>query len=143
VTAIEFGLLAFPLFLLIMAIIEYGLIFLVSSTIESGLRDAARQVIVGDSDRTTVQNIKDFIIERGSGLIDEEFLEVSPTVLSGGTGTYGVIATGGDMMGGADDIVFYRVTYTWQIFTPIIGNFYGQEGVFIINATTMVKNEPF
>jgi len=39
--------------------------------------------------------------------------------------------------------VLYTITYPWQMITPILGDFIGDNGAYIIQSTAVVKNEPY
>jgi len=41
------------------------------------------------------------------------------------------------------DIVVYTVSYPWPIITPMMRNYLGTNGVFMITASAVVKNEPY
>jgi hypothetical protein len=46
-------------------------------------------------------------------------------------------------LGKGGDLVEIRVIYPWKILTPFIGQFFGANGMFVINSTIVIKNEPF
>ena len=46
-------------------------------------------------------------------------------------------------LGGAGDIVVYKVSYPWKIYTPFLQNILGNNGIFTISASSVVKNEPY
>lgn len=50
---------------------------------------------------------------------------------------------GGGGLGAGGEIVVYRVTYPWSVFTPLIGQFVGNDGVINLMAYSVVKNEPY
>ena len=43
----------------------------------------------------------------------------------------------------AANIVVYRVTYPWKVFTPLIGQIVGNDGIIELMAYSVVKNEPY
>lgn len=45
--------------------------------------------------------------------------------------------------GGAEDIVLYRVSYDWELMTPLIGELMGDAGTMHMNASIAVRNEPY
>ncbi len=45
--------------------------------------------------------------------------------------------------GDSDDVVVYTVSYPWRLFTPLIGSFFGNDGIVTLTARSVVKNEPF
>lgn len=59
-----------------------------------------------------------------------------------GNATYDAPA-GGNVASKAGDLTEIRVNYPWRILTPFIGAFFQPNGVFMINDTVVVKNEPF
>ena len=50
---------------------------------------------------------------------------------------------GGSGFGSAGEIVVYTVTYPWPLFTPLVGEFIGTDGIFTLTSRAVVKNEPF
>lgn len=49
----------------------------------------------------------------------------------------------GSGFGSSGEIVIYTVTYPWPLFTPMIGNLIGTNGVYTLSSRAVVKNEPF
>lgn len=50
---------------------------------------------------------------------------------------------GGDSLGAGGEIVVYKVTYPWSVFTPFMSQFVGNDGVIDLMAYSVVKNEPY
>ena len=50
---------------------------------------------------------------------------------------------GGSGYGSAGEIVIYTVTYPWPLFTPLVSQFIGTDGIFTLSSRAVVKNEPF
>jgi hypothetical protein len=46
-------------------------------------------------------------------------------------------------VGNAGDLIEVRVFYPWRIQFPLMKQFFGENGVFMITANAIVKNEPF
>ncbi len=46
-------------------------------------------------------------------------------------------------LGGPGDIVVYTASYPWPIYTPLIQQFFGNNGTVAISASSVVKNEPY
>ena len=69
-TAVEFGLLGVPFFLIIGAILERSLVFLSSQVLESAVQDTSRLIRTGQSQGTMVsaQDFKDRVCSRLFGL---------------------------------------------------------------------------
>ena len=50
---------------------------------------------------------------------------------------------GGNGLGTGGEIVVYKVTYPWSVFTPFISSFVGNDGIIELMAYSVVKNEPY
>ena len=50
---------------------------------------------------------------------------------------------GGSGYGGSGEIVVYTVTYPWPLFTPLVSQFIGTDGIYTLSSRAVVKNEPF
>jgi Flp pilus assembly pilin Flp len=87
-TAIEFAIVAFVFFMMMFAIIEYGLIMLTKVAIESSTIQISRSASIGSvgagcNDR--VCEIRRLVQEKTLGLIDAQSVSVTATVVSGPT----------------------------------------------------------
>jgi len=172
VTAIEFAFVAPVLFLLTMGTIEVGLMMFNMSTIEGGLREAARFSVTGqeatDGQRQAqiIQVLKQYAI----GPVDlddatvtmkiyDSFNDVNqpePFTDTNGNGQYDQGEPyedlnnngkwdqdrGTDGAGAGGQVVRYEVDYTWNILTPIMRQFFGTNGQFPMSASIVVRNEP-
>jgi Flp pilus assembly protein TadG len=79
----------------------------------------------------------------------ESFSDTNCNGKRDGPGASGGGAGAGGSVGGSGDIVVYKVSYSWKIMTPLVGQFLGQPdpahaGHYIIpmSAQMVVKNEP-
>ncbi|MBN8544151.1 MAG: pilus assembly protein [Alphaproteobacteria bacterium] len=174
-TIVEFALVAPVFFLLLMAIIEFGLIGFHQVAIESAVAATAREASLGKAapggDR--VEYVRTHLRQKLRGLINSSQLQISAsTVVSGGTTASPDICMddpprlggpceppliyeetndipgyqGADAsvsLGNAGDVVEVRVLYPWRVQLPLMSRFFGNNGVFLITANTIVKNEPF
>lgn len=174
-TLIEFALVAPAFFLLLMAVIEFGLIGFHQVAIESAVAATAREASLGRAtpggDR--VEFVRTQLREKLAGIINPEQLQITAaTVVSGGTpaspdvclddpprlggaceppllfeevnnipGYQGAAAS--VSLGNAGDVIEVRVLYPWRVQLPLMSRFFGENGVFLITANTIVKNEPF
>ncbi len=50
---------------------------------------------------------------------------------------------GGSNLGSAGDIMVFTVQYPWQVITPFLKNVLGTNGIFMLRASAVVKNEPY
>lgn len=172
VTAVEFALVAPVVLLMIFATIELSWFMLSSVILESAVREASRAGITGYTpagmtrEQYIQQQINDHVI-----LLDKNNITFATTVYNTfadinqpepftDTNANGVYDMGEpytdangngiwdeDMgvagIGGSGAIVVYRVTYPWQMMTPIVSQFFNNNGQFNITSSMVVRNEPF
>lgn len=148
-TAIEFALVAPVLFLFMFGTIEFGLIMFASSIVEGGTANAARLAKTGVG-RSTNENpaarasedmarIRSLILARGGNLLDPAKLDVVMQPESVETNPDAFNTTGG-----AGEMVTYTSTYRWNVLTPIMRQFFGDDsGLLELRSVTVVYNEPF
>ncbi|CCQ74288.1 TadE/TadG family type IV pilus assembly protein [Magnetospira sp. QH-2] len=172
-SAVEFALAAPILFTMAVGAIEFGVIMLASTLMESGLREAARYGITGQDPTTgtRLDRIMAIIDQRTLNLVDMAQAEVEVMVYPGfsdigraegfvdgnGNGTYDAGETyndengngswdddvGSSGAGGSGDIVVYRITYPWQVWTPLATTFIGDAGNIELGSSIVVRNEPW
>src|SRR6478672_660232 len=134
--AIEFALLAIPLFLLLFGILETGLIFFGGSMLERATADAARLVRTGQAQAAnmTATQYHDYICDEISALLScganlqvdvEAFSSFNNVVISDPI-QGGVLDPNLNRfdVGVAGNIVLVRTFYTWDILTPILRPFF-------------------
>lgn len=160
-TAIEFAIIALPFMILLFGIIELGMVFLVSVTLQNATDNAARQIRTGQlqnggsntktafaslvcanmtwlsapcSSKLTVdvQTFANFTALSNAGQIDPTTFNPNTTQWSSGQ---------------AGDIVLVRTYYQWDIFTPMLNaslvNMGTGSGKRLIGAATSFRNEPW
>ena len=73
VTAVEFGLLAFPFFLIIAGILQTSVIFLASQVLESAVHDTSRQIRTGQVQQSggTIETFRQQVCDRLFGLFPD------------------------------------------------------------------------
>jgi TadE-like protein len=152
-TAIEFAIVAFPLLIILMGIIEFSLIYYAKSVIENSTTIGSRLAITGnnyDTDSRVSQKgaagdrvdmIRKNIIKQANGLLDDSKLSITCSNLGrnfNGTPprSFGNHVCGGVIdnsiscsnAGAGGDIVVYNVSYCWEVLTPIASLFTGYLG---------------
>lgn len=160
-TAIEFAIIALPFLILLFGIIELGMVFLVSTTLQNATDNAARQIRTGQfqtSGATTkddfktlvcnsmtwlsapcpskltvdVQTFADFTTLNAKGQVNAATFD--PNNLCWSTGQPG-------------DIVLVRAYYQWDVFTPLLNaalvNMGTGSNKRLIGAATSFRNEPW
>jgi Flp pilus assembly protein TadG len=155
-TAVEFGLIAFPFFAVMFAIIEVCMVFFAGQILEKAAQDASRKILTGQAQAANF-NAAQFKNEVCSHLLIifscsnvyvdvqnfPQFSNVNITKpISNGnfdTGNFGYSP------GGANAIVVVRVMYAWQLFVPTMGfnltDITGNKKLLM--ATAVFRNEPF
>lgn len=158
VAAVEFGLIATPLFFLIFGLLELCMVFLFSAMLEHGTNEAARLVRTGqvqsanfdkDAFKTAVcDELYELFDCEGKLHVDVQSVSkfasansLDPLDMDGNVDT--------DVFtfqpGGAGDIILVRAFYEWDLVTPILSlplsNMNGQKRLVV--ATEALRNEPF
>lgn len=155
VTAIEFGLLAGPFFMLFMAIIECSLMFFATQVLESSVDRVGRQVRVGIlSSDTTEAQFKNAICNEANVLFDCSGLLVDLTVV----GTYADIGDSPQPVDGeidpaaytftppaAEQIVMITAAYEWPVFTNYMAKSLSDlnNGNALLTGVSVFKTEPY
>lgn len=169
--AVEFALILPVMLLAFVGCVELALVIFIANSIESGVFEAARvgitnRVVEGISRE---EQVRAAVADRTHGLIDMDDVDIEmlvypsfadvnqpePFTDTNGNGAHDagepftdVNGNGSwdpDMgragLGGAGDVVVYRVTYDWGIATPLIRQVMGES---VRNVSSVaVRNEPF
>jgi Flp pilus assembly protein TadG len=164
-TAVEFAMVAGPLFFIIFSIMELGLIYMVSTTLENAIGDASRDIRTGEfqaanagsSAEDLKAQFRTNICSRMSFLQDHCLSNISVDVRtlanfseSGGgaspvkdDGTYddsGLVFQNS----GEGARVLLRAYYRWPLVTPFLSEaLVRADGKAVIEATVIHQNEPF
>jgi hypothetical protein len=171
-TAIEFAFVAPVLALILSGIVELSMIMYTTAVMEGATTISSRLGKTGFSTTSESRQdmIYDMIRDQCGALIDMS--KVTITTLSYGSfdnvgkpepytdsnhnGHYDIgepytdvngngewdADMGASGVGGADDVVLYRVTYPWPILTPLMSIFF-TNGAYTITSSVLVKNEPY
>lgn len=172
-TLIEFSMIAPILMLLMMGTIELSLIMYANSIMEGAAFDASRRGKTGyvDQDVTREDTILNTLYERTEDLLDTSQISITTTTYNqfdqigqpepfvdangngerdsgenytdvNGNGQYDTdVGIAG--AGSASQVVVYTINYPWPIFTPLVGDLLGLDGVVNLTARAIVQNEPF
>lgn len=152
-TTVEFAIVAIPFLLLVFAILELGLVFLVSVTLESAIGSAGRQIRTGQMQAAgaTAQSFKTTVCTQmgwiGSNCADALSIDVR---------TFGDFASSGGALagarpqttcwdpGGPGSIVLIRAYYRWPLITPLLETgLQTADGQRLVTATAAFANEPY
>ncbi|MFM9889703.1 MAG: TadE/TadG family type IV pilus assembly protein [Rickettsiales bacterium] len=152
-TAIEMAIVLPLVMTLIMGIIEFGIMFHLSSLMTYAGNEAARLGKTGDTYgysnaecvannncreqltlKTVHDRMKDWVHDDGSLVVTQKSF--------GSFADLGASGTSGAGSGG--QIVVYTVTLNWKLLTPLVGQIIGgEDGTIPITTQVLVKNESF
>lgn len=155
--AVEFALIAPVFFLLLFGIIESGLIYFASSTLENATNDAARLIRTGQvqtGNMTAVQFRQQICNQIAPLLACDGNLQIDVESYSNfGGADFGNPIVNGQLNnsldnfspGNAGDVVLVRTFYTWHIITPLLQPFFSNlsGGMHLISSTAAFRNEPY
>ena len=134
-TAIEFGLIALPFMLFVLAILCMGLYFLVSVSLEHGAEAASRKIRTGqvESNAVTVGQFRNLVCQN-----------VGPA-MAGSTGKASEAIS--KYSGAASEVVLVTLCYRWDLANNFkflkLGSGANGSGPAIIQAATAFKSEPY
>ncbi len=162
VTAIEFAFIAPPLFLIVLATLELGMVFLAEVVLEGAVAQVSREIRTGQvfyspaGDEYDLAKFQERILEEGAGLLNIVQNDMYITVHK--YPTFGDIKPPKPMVkdgkvdippvwepGERNSIVVVKVACAWPLITTKIANIFGDTdaGEKMILATEIFKNEPF
>lgn len=159
VVAVEFALLAIPLFLLILGIIETALFFAAGAVLEGASADAARLIRTGQvqTSGNPEDTYYDELCEMVGVMIDcadlqYEVIHVEPNSFAGAEGNTPTFDENGDLVpsgfdaGDSNDVILIRTVYRYEFLTPYLGALMtgDSETNWIRHMSTVVlKAEPY
>lgn len=157
--AVEFTLVAIPLFWMIFGMLEFGAMSLVQTTLDSAVAQTGRQIRTGEAQQTgltkaqleakicaNINQIMSLTCE-GNLFLDVDRYSSFADVGNGTPTKNGQIDTGqlGYTPGGSNEVILVRAYYQWKIFTPMFGAIFANmtEGRRLVVSSMMFRNEPF
>lgn len=158
-TAVEFGLLAAPLLLMTMGVLELAVVFLVSITLDMAMQLSSRQIRTGQFQlgaNNTQADFKALVCSNMTWLqsqcassmsLDVRTFSTFSALASAHTLTPSNLSTTSFCYspGQPTDIVLVRAYFQWTLFTPLLNNALANMGsnVRLITSTTAFRNEPY
>jgi len=156
--AVEFAFVALPFLALLFAVLELGMVFLVSTTLQNAADAAGRKIRTGELQAAggTAETFKTSICADmswlGSDCANNLTVDVRKFSSFAGSSaatpvTNGVIDPTKTKWepGGAEEIVLVRAYYTWTLITPLLNS--GMQtlgnGKRLISTTVTFRNEPW
>ena len=169
-STLEFGFVAIPLVALTMGIIEFAMILFINASLESGVIEASRYAITGATTPgiSREDKVVEILNQHGFGLVNilpanlttliyPNFASVGqpePYVDANANSAYdpgedftdvnGNGSWDSDMglagLGGAGDIVVYKIDYAWGLLTEFLKPYTGD---LSFTSSVAVRNEPY
>lgn len=149
---------AAPFLFMMFAVIELGLVFVISSTLETAAMDASRLIRTGQLQTTggTAATFKDAVCDRMSifsgDCADKLSLDVRVLPQFSAAAPADPLADGqlddselAFNTGGAEDIVLVRAWYRYQLITPFLEQALARtsDGAAMIGTSSAFRNEPY
>lgn len=144
-TAVEMALLTPVFFMLMIGLTETTLIEAAQQLLENAAYNTSRLaktgfVTSGQTQAQTVAQILSQELQSFGTFIDTSKVTMTSTSYGSFAGIGGAGAAG---YGTAQQIVVYTVSYPWTLFTPMMGNLVGTNGVITLTSRIVVRNEPY
>lgn len=156
--ALEFALVAIPFFVMMLAVFEYALVYLVTVSLDSATTEVARRIRTGEAQKAamTATDFKNQVCANmgwltsqcGSNLyVDARTFgnfagEASPQPVSGGAFNQANLKFD---VGGPGAIVLVTTFYQWKLLTPALQSGLSSMagGIDVITARAAFRNEPY
>jgi len=160
-TAVEFAIIAFPFMVLLFGVVELGMVFLVSTTLQNATDNAARKIRTGEfqtSGANTKAAFKTLVCNNMTWLSSACSANLTVDVQT--FANFANLAADGQAdpktfdpnntcwsSGQPGDIVLVRTYYSWNIFTPLLDtalvNMGTGSGKRLISSAASFRNEPW
>jgi Flp pilus assembly protein TadG len=154
-TAIEVALVMPVFILLTFGIVETAMLFFIATTLEAQTGAAGRQIRTGNvqASGNPINAFKDIMCNGLGGVIDCDrvIFDVRSYSSFGGVSYPSFLNPDGTANnpqftpGAPGDIVIVRVVYQWDILTPFLGQFFGDNGgqTKQLSSAAAFRNEPY
>jgi Flp pilus assembly protein TadG len=142
-TVVEMAIIAPVFLLMLMALIEFSLMFFATLTMQYAVREGARFAVTGQTSLDTtasqrytavIQNIKN----NSLGMYDK----LSPVISVNGTSYATSTSYTSGMFGKAGDLIVLQLDCDWVLTTPLLGNFF-TNGKYHFKVAATMRNEAF
>ena len=155
-TAVEFALIAMPLFMLLFALTEFGLLFLLSATLDDAAQTSARKIRTGNFVGGSASGFKTDLCNNMVWLNTDCLSALSVDVRS--YSSFSAVNppspfqngqfNAGNMTfvpGNPKDIILVCVYYRWKMFTPFLQPAFSPtgDGNIYVSSTVVFRNEPW
>ena len=150
VVAVEFAFVIVPFLMLVFAILELGLVFLVSLTLENSLATVDRRIRTGDLQNATRESYHAAVCQEmswlgaGCGTALTVDVQVMPSFANTTDPPPPNLDNPCFDPGGPNSIILVRAYYRWPVITPLLGDAVsGSGGDRRIASAALFQNEPY
>jgi Flp pilus assembly protein TadG len=159
--AVEFAFVALPFIMLLMALFELAMVFIVSMVLETATEESARMIRTGafqTSGANTKADFRNLVCSNMSWFRTNCGTKMAVEVETFGIDDFEAMAasTAPDLTGypnittcfapgNAGDVVMVRTLYEWKLFTPLLNQALVNAGgdMRLISSVAAFRNEPF
>lgn len=156
-TAIEFSMLSLPFIMILVGIMEISLMFASNSVLDGATQEAARMIRTGQVQQSggdPERMFTDKLCERSSMLLDCSKFQIEVVEMdkfsdfnsyAASYDTDGNLKSRGFTPGGVNTVNLIRVSYRYQLTTPLIGNLLatGPNRTRRMISTVVLQTEPY
>jgi len=134
-----------PVFLLLLlALVEFGMMFFATLTMQYAVREGARYAVTGQSNldpAASAQQRTAAVIEKMRDSSIGMYAKVAPVISVNGT-SYEAGSYSNTMFGAAGTIVVLQLDCSWTVATPLISAFF-TDGKYRFTVAATMRNEDF
>lgn len=157
--AVEFALVAIPLFWMIFGMLEFGAMSLVQTSLDGALAEVGREIRTGSAQTggKTKVDLETEVCDKinqimslecaGNLFLDVDRYDAFADIGNGTPVSNGALDQGqlGYAPGGANEVILVRAYYQWSVFTPLFGEVFANldDGKRLVVSSMMFRNEPF
>ena len=150
VVAVEFAFVIIPFLILVFGLLELGLVFLVSLTLENSLAIVDRRIRTGDLQNATRESYYTAVCQEmawlssGCGTALTVDVQVMPSFANTADPPPPNLDNPCFDPGGPNSIILVRAYYRWPVITPLLGDAVtGSGGDRRITSAALFQNEPY
>jgi len=141
---VEFAMVVPLFFLLTFGMIDLGHVFFVQISLQNAMRQAGRFAVTGNhltQGGTNLSRVASIVQIAQNAAVGLDVTDIQICSVHGGCS--GATVGNTAAAGGPGDTVTITLTSNLQLYTPMIGRFFGTNGVYSFTVSTTFRNEPF
>jgi Flp pilus assembly protein TadG len=137
---VEFALVVPLFFLLIFGMLDFGRLFFVQMSLQHAVRQAGRYAVTGNhlTQGTNTLSRVQSIVAVAQQAANGAQIDPANIYINGQSSTNSAASAGGP-----SSTVTISLTSHLKLITPLIGRFFGPNGIYTFTVSTTFRNEPF